>query len=114
VIDAESPSGDVNRLTIDVPVLYRSRNLRWSQEEATRARDLLDRLVNYQDKVRSLRNEGTQLLIDWNGLMQTSIPGEALRADSPSLPANQPDPFAPRNTNVSDTLGTIKLQQPDK
>lgn len=114
VIDAESPSGDVRRLTIDVPVLYRSRMLRWSHSEAEQARNLLARLSAYQEQVRSLRTEGTELLDAWNALMDSSIPTQALRADSPSLPGNQRHPFSSATNNASDTIETIKLQKADK
>lgn len=114
VLDAEFPSGDVSRIIVDVPVLYRSRNLRWTQNEAARARVLLNRLAAYQNQVRNLRSEGTQLLDEWNSLMTGSIPGEALRADSPSLPANQRDDLLPIGQRATDTVDTIKLQNTEK
>lgn len=114
ILDAESPSGDIDRIIVDVPVLYRSRNLRWTQAEAEQARELLARLNEHQEKTRSLRDEGKSLLEDWNALMGGSIPSEALRADSPSLPANQHDPLAPTGPAVSDTIETIQLSEPDK
>ncbi len=114
VLDAEFPSGDVSRIIVDVPVLYRSRNLRWTQEETVRARSLLDRLAVYQEQIRSLRSEGNGLLEEWNSLISESIPAVALRADSPSLPANQQDDFTPESTRDSDTVDTIKLQQPEE
>ena len=110
VLDAEFPSGDVSRIIVDVPVLYRSRSLRWTQDEAARARVLLNRLGAYQDQVRNLRSEGTLLLNEWNSLMTGSIPGAALRADSPSLPANQQNGIFPDGPSASDTVDTIKLQ----
>ncbi len=113
VLDAESPTGDISRLTIDVPVLYRSRNLRWSQVEAERARVLLEKLTVHQEQVRALREQGTVLLDEWNSLMGSSIPGEALRADSPSLPANQKDRLTSTTPSPSDTVETIKLQKPE-
>jgi hypothetical protein len=114
ILDAESPSGDINRIIVDVPVLYRSRNLRWTQQQAEEARALLARLNEHQEKTRSLRDEGKALLDDWNALMGTSIPSAALRADSPSLPANQHDPLAPTGPAVSDTIETIQISEPDK
>jgi len=114
VLDAEFPSGDVSRIIVDVPVLYRSRSLRWTQEETARARSLLDRLAVYQEQIRSLRGEGNGLLEEWNSLISESIPAAALRADSPSLPANQQDDFAPGSTRGSDTVDTIKLQHPEE
>jgi hypothetical protein len=44
VLTAESPGGDLSRIVLDVPVLYQSRNLRWTEEEVATARNLLDRL----------------------------------------------------------------------
>jgi hypothetical protein len=43
ILDAESPGGDIHRIVIDVPVLYKSRNLRWSQDDTAQARVLLQR-----------------------------------------------------------------------
>jgi hypothetical protein len=114
ILDAESLSGDIHRIIVDVPVLYRSRNLRWTQAEAASARELLARLTDHQEKTRSLRDEGRTLLNDWNTLMGGSIPSAALRADSPSLPANQHDPLAPTGPAVLDTIETIQLSEPDK
>ncbi|MGJ8643259.1 MAG: hypothetical protein ACSHX9_07615 [Luteolibacter sp.] len=112
VLDAESPSGDISRIIVDVPVLYQSRNLRWSQQEADEARELLARLSIHQEKTRALRDEGTQLLAAWNDLMDRSVPTAALRADSPSLPENQYDPLAPIGSSAGDTIETIELQKP--
>jgi hypothetical protein len=76
---------------LDVPVLYQSRNLRWTEEEVATARNLLDRLADHQEKTKNLRAEGIALLDSWNPLIEKSIPSGDLRADSPSLPANQGD-----------------------
>jgi hypothetical protein len=88
ILDAQSASGDVHRIVIDIPALYKSRNLRWSQDEAAQARILLKRLEDYQEKSRALRDEGSMILTDWNKLMDGSVPNQVLRADSPSLSPN--------------------------
>ena len=88
ILDAESTSGDIHRIVIDVPVLYKSRNLRWSQDNAAHARVLLQRLEAYQEKSRTLRDEGKLILEDWNKLMDASVPNHVLRADSPSISSN--------------------------
>ncbi|MFK7849939.1 MAG: hypothetical protein AB8D78_03075 [Akkermansiaceae bacterium] len=95
ILDTESPSGDMDRIVVDVPALYESRNLRWTQEQAAQARSLMARLTEHQQKTRELRDEGTLLLEDWNQLMETSIPTQVLRADSPSIPSNQINPKKP-------------------
>lgn len=88
ILDAESASGDIHRIVIDVPALYKSRNLRWTQEDAAQARVLLKRLEDYQEKSRALRDEGGLILQDWNKLMDASVPNQVLRADSPSVSSN--------------------------
>lgn len=107
ILDAESPSGDISRIVIDVPVLYESRKLRWTQQEAAQARLLLQRLTEHQEKTRNLRDEGKMLLQAWNDLMDASIPVQALRADSPSLPTNQRDLQHPIPSSSADI---IKIQ----
>lgn len=88
ILDVTSSNGDVHRLVVDVPALYKSRNLRWTQENAAQARLLLKRLEQFQEKSRALRDEGQLLSKEWNALMDSSIPQTILRADSPSLSTN--------------------------
>lgn len=114
VLDAESENGEVDRIIVDVPVLYRSRNLRWTQQEAAEARKLLEQLTAHQEKTRALRDEGSALLDSWNSLMAASIPSDSLRADSPSLPANQFDPLAQDGATAEDTIETIRLNKPEE
>ncbi len=91
ILTAEAPGGHLDRIDLEVPVLYHSRNLRWTPEDITRARQLMIRLMDYQEKSRALRLEGAELLDAWNALVNKSIPTSELRADSPSLPSNQQD-----------------------
>ena len=111
ILDAESPSGDIDRIVIDVPVLYESRRLRWTQQEAAEARLLLERLTEHQEKTRNLRDEGKMLLQAWNGLIDASIPAQVVRADSPSLSTNQRDIQSPI---TSDSDSTIKIQRQEE
>jgi hypothetical protein len=86
VLKAQGPAGeDLGKIMLEVPVLYRSRALRWTPEEVARARDLMTRIGNYQEASRMVRDEGQKLLAEWNALVGGSIPAAVLRADSPSL-----------------------------
>jgi hypothetical protein len=114
VMTAEAPGGEVNRITLDVPVLYRSRNLRWSQQDVAKARGLMIRLADYQDRTRKLRAEGISLLDAWNHLVDQSIPAVGLRADSPSLTANQGDSSSAPRSGVLDTAESIRIQSNGK
>ncbi|HVJ45508.1 MAG TPA: hypothetical protein VM511_03915, partial [Luteolibacter sp.] len=89
VLTARVAEGDISRLVLDVPVLYQSRHLKWTQGDVEHARKLLAQLSDYQEKSVLLRSEGTRLLSEWNQLVTRSIPAAELRADSPSLPGNQ-------------------------
>lgn len=111
VLDAESPTGDVDRIVVEVPVIYESRGLRWTQENAAAARLLLESLAEHQEKTRNLRDEGKILLQAWNELIDASIPAKALRADSPSLSTNQRDIKSPI---PADSDSTIKIQRPEE
>jgi hypothetical protein len=114
VLTAEAPGGQIDRIVLDVPVLYQSRNLRWSAAEAGEARKLLIRLMDYQEKSRELRAEAMGLLDAWNRLIEKSIPAAELRADSPSLPANQQDTAdAPRPSALIST-DAIQIQPAGK
>lgn len=110
ILTAIAPDGQKSRIDIEVPVLYQSRKFRWSASEVASARDLLKRLADYQEKAMSLHQEGRELLTHWNKLVETSIPAGVLRADSPTLPANQRDAEdAPRPADL-DTTELIQIQ----
>jgi hypothetical protein len=109
ILTAEAPGGHLAKIDLDVPVLYQSRNLRWTPGEVAEARELLIRLADYQEKSRSLRDEGVALLGSWNHLVEQSIPSGELRADSPTLPTNQQDAAdAPRPVGL-DTTESIQI-----
>lgn len=114
ILTAEAPGGHLARIDLDVPVLYQSRNLRWTPEEVAQARALLARLADYQEKSQTLRAEGAELLDAWNHLVESSIPAGQLRADSPTLPTNQQDAAdTPRPAGL-DTTELIKIQPAGK
>jgi hypothetical protein len=114
ILTAEAPGGHLDRIVIDVPVLYQSRNLRWTAAEVAQARDLLARLMDHQEKSRQLRAEGVGLLDAWNHLIGNSIPASELRADSPSLPTNQQDAAdTPRPAELI-TTESIQIQNSGK
>lgn len=114
ILTAEAPGGQLAKIDIDVPVLYQSRALRWTPAEVADARGLLTRLSAYQEKSRALRDEGAELLGAWNQLVERSIPAGQLRADSPTLPANQQDAAATPRPAVLDTAGSIQIKTAGK
>ncbi len=114
ILTAEAPGGHLAKIDIDVPVLYQSRNLRWTTAEVAEARDLLARLADYQEKSRSLRSEGVELLDSWNRLVERSIPSGQLRADSPTLPTNQQDAADLPRPAVLDTTESIQIKAAGK
>ncbi len=114
ILTAEAPGGHLAKIDIDVPVLYRSRNLRWTAAEVADARALLIRLSDYQEKSQSLRAEGAELLDSWNRLVERSIPAGDLRADSPTLPTNQQDAADTARPAGLNTTELIKIQPAGK
>lgn len=114
VLTAESSTGRIDRIELNVPILYQSRSLRWTDEEVNQARSLQLRLTEYQEQSRKLREEGRSILDSWNSLIARSIPSTALRADSPSLPSNQRDAMDdPRPSGWTSTdLIEIKPSKP--
>lgn len=114
ILTAEAPGGHLSKIDLDVPVLYQSRNLRWTAAEVTQARELMARLADYQEKSRSLRSEGVELLESWNHLIERSIPAGALRADSPTLPTNQQDAADTPRPPGLDTTELIRIQPAKK
>lgn len=114
ILTAEAPGGHVDRIDLDVPVLYQSRSLRWTPDEVAEARTLLTRLMDYQEKSQALRGEGIQLLDAWNRLISDSIPSHDLRADDPSLPSNQSDTSESPRLAGSLSNDSIQIQPSDQ
>jgi len=114
ILTAEAPGGNLDRIDIDVPVLYQSRNMRWTDAETAEARQLLIRLMSYQEKSLQLRAEGVELLESWNHLIGNSIPATELRADSPSLPVNQQDAVDSARPAGLITTESIQITPPSK
>lgn len=114
VLTATTPGGDVSRIVLNVPVLYQSRNLAWTDNEVAESRELLKRLAAYQENSRTLREEGSHILDAWNHLIERSIPTPVLRADSPSLPANQHHAKRSEQAAGLDTTQSIQIQPADK
>jgi hypothetical protein len=110
ILTAETPGGDMSRIVLDVPVLYQTGTLAWTQAEVAEARELLKRLDDYQDQSRSLRAEGTRLLAEWNRLVERTTPTPVLRADSPALPTNQRAGEGQPQPATLDTSESIQLQ----
>lgn len=88
ILSADTGGEELEKIVLDVPVLYQSRSLRWTHDNITQARKIMQRLVVYESHLNQLRNEGQQILQDWNQLVEDTMPANALRADSPSLPHN--------------------------
>ena len=110
ILTAEAPGGHQVKIDLNVPVIYQSRNLRWTPTEVANARELLLRLGEYQENSQILRTQGSELLDAWNALVERSIPASTLRADSPTLLTNQSDAAdAPRPAGL-DTTELIQLK----
>lgn len=114
VLNAESPNGEISRIVLNVPVLYQSRNLRWTSQDVAAARELLNRLADYQEKSVALRSEGSALLASWNHLIEKTIPARDVRADSPSLPTNQQDSADIPQSAEFNTPQSIQIQPAEK
>ena len=114
VLNAESPGGGLSRLVLDVPVLYKTGNLAWTESQVAESRELLESLTVYQEKTRELREEGSRLLAAWKRLLGQSVPAPVLRADSPSLPDNQNSGNMPATPPEIDTTRSIQLQSAGK
>ncbi|MFU8894440.1 MAG: hypothetical protein ACNA8L_12520 [Luteolibacter sp.] len=110
VLNATTADGDLSRIVLDVPVIYASRQLRWTDAEVAQARAIHARLADFHEQSRQLRGLGADILTEWNELIERSIPTADLRADSPSLPANQDDAAQRSGPATLDTTEVIEIQ----
>ncbi len=88
ILRADAGNGSLEKIVINVPVLYETRTMRWTSADIVNARDVLSRLMVYERNLSNLRQEGQALLKDWNEILDGTVPAASLRADSPSLPYN--------------------------
>ena len=114
ILTARSDDGHVSRIDLEVPVLYPSRQLRWTPTQIAQAESLMVRLMDYQLKSQELRAEGEQLLRDWNSLIGDSIPAPRLRADSPSIPGNQQHAIVNSGPVDTTTQDAIEIENEDQ
>ncbi|MGJ8676829.1 MAG: hypothetical protein ACSHX0_04885 [Akkermansiaceae bacterium] len=107
--NADYGNGQIEKIFIDVPVFYQTRTMLWTPEDVLTARDILSRLMVYEGNISQLKSEGEAILRDWNQLLEKSVPSEALRADSPTLPYNHSSFGSSKAESLGDSL--IKLEK---
>lgn len=77
------------KISMNVPVYYESRLLGMEKEKQAAAARLLAKLDDFQKRVAAMQKEGSDLLKEWNEIVNASVPRDLLMADSPSLVENQ-------------------------
>ncbi|MEO1856625.1 MAG: hypothetical protein ABGY95_04570 [Rubritalea sp.] len=85
VITAQSNNSS-ERIILEVPVIYKTRALRFGPEQAHEASRVLRALKIYQSQIKKLHQDGKNIQLAWDSLLMSAQPVAALRADSPSLP----------------------------
>lgn len=92
------------RIILEVPVIYRTRGLRFGPEQANEAQRVLRALKIYQSQIKKLHQDGKNIQSAWNSILMYSQPIGALRADSPSLPQTTEDHPGMLSENSSSTI----------
>ena len=107
VITAQSNSSS-ERIIIQVPVIYKTRGLRFGPEQANEAQRVLRALKIYQSQIKKLHQDGENIQLAWDSLLMSAQPIAALRADSPSLPQKSSSHPSMLSEN---SASTIKLSK---
>ena len=108
IFSADTGGDEMEEIVLDVPVLYETRTMRWSVADIAQARQLMQRLIVYEGNLKNLRNDGKEILKEWNELIENTTPTDNLKADSPSLPKNhvqgepsdEPSAYVPASSSV--------------
>lgn len=108
ILSADTGNGELTKIVLNVPVLYQTRTMRWTPADIKKARGVLTRLMVYEGNLAKIKQEGKALLMDWNQILEKTVPAQALRADSPSLPYNHGEQL--RNGGLPDSGSTIKVE----
>jgi hypothetical protein len=77
------------KISMNVPVYYETRLLGMEKDKQRAAARLLQKLDDFQKRVAAMQAEGSELLKEWNDIVNASVPKDLLMADSPSLVENQ-------------------------
>lgn len=109
ILSADTGDGELSKIVLNVPVLYETRTMRWTPADVQQARDILTRLMVYENNISKLKQEGKVLLVDWNKLLEKTVPSSSLRADSPSLPYNHS--HRADGQSIPSSGSTIKIEQ---
>lgn len=86
---ADTGAEQMERLELELPVLYECRTLSWDAESIEEARYLALQMSEHLKDVQIVRKNGEALMAQWKELLKRTMPTDVLRADSPSLPENQ-------------------------
>jgi len=108
ILNADAGNGDNTKIVLNVPVLYQTRTMRWTPTDVQKARDILTRMMVYEGNLSKVKQEGHLLLLDWNRLLEKTVPAASLRADSPSLPYNHSQRSGRSSFSGNDS--TIKIE----
>ncbi|MCP5538324.1 MAG: hypothetical protein H7A51_19085 [Akkermansiaceae bacterium] len=108
ILSADSGDGELEKIVLNVPVLYETRTMRWTPQDIAQARNVMGRLMVYERNLNNLRKEGQAILKDWNRLLENTVPAPALRADSPSLPYNHGQ--GSQSGSLPDSSSVIKVE----
>lgn len=88
-VAVEISPGKFQKVLLDMPVLIKSGQIRWSTQQIERAKQLSSEIAAWRDKSGELQAEGQDLLRSWDELVLESLPLQFIQPDSSSLPTNR-------------------------
>lgn len=108
---AQMGDGKNNILRLKVPILYKSRLMRMTEEDVDNARKILEKTKEAQKLLEQAKVLIQEALPEWNELVRKTTPYEALLPESPSLPSNQSlDPLNRKENAKLDQGNDITFQ----
>ncbi len=84
IVTVESLDGELEELTVSLPVLYPEDMLSWDDESVLAAEELAADIDAHLTKVREVQANGVRLLESWNHLVSKSVP-QTVIAEQKSL-----------------------------
>lgn len=81
IVEVESLNGELEKLTVSLPVLYPEDMLSWSEESIAEARLLAKDIELYLSNVQAIQESGIQLLEDWNRIVFKTTPSSVLESN---------------------------------
>ena len=78
IVEVESLNGEMEKLTVSLPVLYPENMRSWDEVSILEAQELAVDMELHLERVREVQADGVELLEKWSQIISKSTPSSVL------------------------------------